>query len=253
MENWFLPENLKKTENEIKEKRLDELNPNGDFASYKIMLETGDVSRSKIGTHNDLFPHSKIEIFRKKLSRLRFVQKTRMKILNLGCGMGFETKALADVFHAEVLGIDIASDAIEYAKSNFKNGKIDFACIGVDENMKLQEKYDVCFAIEFYPFSRTNDIDLQTNVIKAIFDNIAQNGILVVYQLWDNDSSIRDNVKVIAEKLCKRIYISRDMHKKVNEKIGDNFLSVIALSMLKTASRILKRQPIKPARMIVFY
>ena len=59
MKNWFLLENLKKAESEVQSKALNELDPGGDFASYKIMHETGDVAMSSIKCHNDISPDAK--------------------------------------------------------------------------------------------------------------------------------------------------------------------------------------------------
>jgi methylase of polypeptide subunit release factors len=46
------------------------------------------------------------------------------KILNIGRGMGFETKAISEIFQSEILGIDIAKDAISFAQKNYANEKI---------------------------------------------------------------------------------------------------------------------------------
>ena len=63
MDKWILPENLKKSEAIVRATEMSSLDPNNDFASYKIMLETGDINTSMISNHNDIFPHEKIKIF----------------------------------------------------------------------------------------------------------------------------------------------------------------------------------------------
>jgi len=253
MENWFLPENLKEAETKVRATEFGSLDPNSDFASYKIMLETGDINSSMISNHNDISPHEKISIFKKHLEKKKLLNVPYTRILNLGCGLGFETKAIADVFDAETLGIDIAIDAIGFAKKKFENERISFECLGVDENMRLDKKYDICFAIEFYPFSRTNNIDMHTQVIKAIFDNLSPNGILVIYQVWDNDHSISSNIAAIEKRVNKKPYVSGYMHKKVNTRLGDNFISVMVLKLLRSVSILLGKTPVKPAKMVVFH
>lgn len=252
MENWFLPENLKKTETVVRTTELSSLDPNCDFASYKIMLETGDINSSMISNHNDISPYEKISIFKKHLYKKKLLNIPITRILNLGCGLGFETKAIADVFDAETLGIDIAIDAIGFAKKKFENEEISFECLGVDENMCLQKKYDICFAIEFYPFSRTNNIEMHSKIVKAIFNNLTPNGILVIYQVWDNDHSIRNNIDAISNQVNKTAYVSGYMHKKVNTSLGDNFISVMVLKLLRSLSILLGKTPVKPAKMVVF-
>lgn len=252
MENWFLPENLKKTETVVRTTELSSLDPNSDFASYKIMLETGDINSSMISNHNDISPYEKISIFKKHLYKKKLLNIPYTRILNLGCGLGFETKAIADVFDAETLGIDIAIDAIDFAKKKFENEEISFECLGVDENMRLQKKYDICFAIEFYPFSRTNNIEMHQKIVKAIFKNLTPNGILVIYQVWDNDHSIRNNIDAISNQVNKTAYVSGYMHKKVNTRLGDNFISVMVLKLIRRLSILLGKTPVKPAKMVVF-
>ena len=118
--------------------------------------------------------------------------------------------------------------------------------------MRLEKKYDICFAIEFYPFSRTNNINIHSQIIKAIFNNLTPNGIMVIYQVWDNDHSIRNNIATIEKYVNKKGYVSGYMHKKVNTRLGDNFVSVIVLKLLRRLSIFLGKTPLKPAKMIVF-
>lgn len=126
MENWFLPENLKKSESLVRTTKLSSLDPNSDFASYKIMLETEDINSSMISNHNDISSYKKISIFKQQLEKKKLLNFPYTSILNLGCGLGFETKAIADVFKVETLGIDIAIDAIDFAKKKFENEQIGF-------------------------------------------------------------------------------------------------------------------------------
>jgi 2-polyprenyl-3-methyl-5-hydroxy-6-metoxy-1,4-benzoquinol methylase len=252
MDKWILPENLKKSEAIVRVTELSSLDPKNDFASYKIMLETGDFNTSMISNHNDIAPYEKIKIFKQHLQKHKLFNSQQTRILNLGCGLGFETKAIADVFDSETMGIDISIDAISFAKKKFGNQRISFECIGVDENLQLEQKYDICFAIEFYPFSRTDNIDKHSQIIKAIFNNLSSNGILVIYQVWDNEYSIKNNIVAIEKLVNKKAYVSGYMHKKVNTRIGDNFISVIVLKLMRHLSALFGKSSVKPARMVIF-
>ena len=110
---WFHPKNLKKSE--IKP-RLQENNIdiNNDFGSYKIMLKTGRIELSNIHNHNDLNPKKKILSIKKALKNI--ICEKPNKILNVGCGLGFETKALTEVYSCDITGVDVSKDGIEYAK-----------------------------------------------------------------------------------------------------------------------------------------
>jgi SAM-dependent methyltransferase len=252
MDKWILPENLKKSEAIVRDTELSSLDPNNDFASYKIMLETGDINTSMIANHNDIAPYEKIKIFKQHLYKHKIINLQCNRILNLGCGLGFETKAISDLFDSETLGVDISIDAISFAKKKFENQRISFECIGVDENMRLEKKYDICFAIEFYPFSRTNNLDKHSQVIKAIFNNLTSNGILVIYQVWDNEYSIKNNIVAIEKLVNKKAYVSGYMHKKVNTRLGDNIISVIVLKLMRYLSVLFGKSSVKPARMVIF-
>ncbi|MBC8052955.1 MAG: class I SAM-dependent methyltransferase [Sphingobacteriaceae bacterium] len=252
MNNWFLPENLYKKEAETRTKDLSQLDAGGDFASYRIMLETGNMDQARIAEHNDVQPEQKISILKNRLEREGLLNFPFERILNLGCGLGFETKSIAEVFKRETLGIDISTDAIVFANEKFKNEQVSFQCIGVDADMKLEHCYDICFAIEFYPFTRTNDKELQQSIVKAIFDNMSEKGVLVVYQVWDNELSIKNNIYDIARSLGKRVYISPYMNKKLNNKLGDNLISAVSLWLLKNVSALMGRT-LKPSKLIAFH
>ena len=151
---WWKPENLKKKESEYKSGKID-LTNNDDFGSYKIMLDSDNASKSYIHAHNDLNPEIKIKIVQTFINNN--MHKQYSSIFNVGCGLGHETYTLAKVFKSQACGIDVSSDAIEYARTKFPQDNIEFKKITVDKNLILDQKYDAAFAFEFYPFTRTND------------------------------------------------------------------------------------------------
>ena len=114
---WWKPENLEKKELEYKSGKID-LTSGDDFGSYKMMLDSDNVSKSHIHSHNDLNPESKIKMV-KTFIKNNINKNEFNKIFNVGCGLGHETKFLAKVFKSKTLGIDVSSDAIKYAKTKF--------------------------------------------------------------------------------------------------------------------------------------
>lgn len=162
--NWVYPQNLKQLENDQRKMAVSEVDPTTDFGSYKIMLETDDPEKSLIASHYDIKPDQKIAMIKSDIIKSRVNGQEIFKILNVGCGLGVENKSIAEIFNAETLGIDISTDAILYARKKYKVPKISFLDACVDENLMLDVKYDICMAIEFYPFTRTNDLDFQAVV-----------------------------------------------------------------------------------------
>jgi len=81
------------------------------------MLENNNESKAHIKEHNDTTPKYRVEYIKKILNG--FCPK---KIFDLGCGLGFTTNELKVAFpNAEVIGIDISRDGIEYGKKIFLN------------------------------------------------------------------------------------------------------------------------------------
>ena len=70
-----------------------------------------DLENSQINSHNDLTPRYRVSSMRSLLGG-----KVYSKILDIGCGLGYTTSEIVDVFDgANVIGIDISEDAILYA------------------------------------------------------------------------------------------------------------------------------------------
>jgi 2-polyprenyl-3-methyl-5-hydroxy-6-metoxy-1,4-benzoquinol methylase len=71
--------------------------------------------------------------------------KSNLKILDVGCGLGYLTYALNSLGH-EVVGIDISESAIKNAKSNFGN----FFIRGdlLKDNLKFDNTFDLIIGIE---------------------------------------------------------------------------------------------------------
>lgn len=100
-------------------------------------------------------------------------------ILDVGCGAGFITNALKKAHpQAEVMGIDLALDGIEFAKESFK--ECSFMQIAVDEKLNLNRTFDVVHVREFYPFTRIDDWDMMRDILKALLKHVSPGGTLIV-------------------------------------------------------------------------
>lgn len=69
-----------------------------------------------------------------------------LRILDVGCGTGYETLKLAHANpSAQIVGIDISAKSIELAKARFQHHGLDkaaFYVLGIDELAKLEQKFD---------------------------------------------------------------------------------------------------------------
>ncbi len=97
--------------------------------------------------------------------------------------MGFETIALSEIYNCEITGIDISKDGINYAKKYNNNSKTNYISKVIDKNFLLNKKFDACYAIEFYPFTRTENLEFQKNIVSAIFKNLNIEAPLIIYHL----------------------------------------------------------------------
>jgi len=190
-DDWWKPEKLKSREqNFLQNNKLDILNTNNDFGSYKIMLLKNDLKKSNIHLHNEIYPDYRLKIIKRLLKN--FSPKA---IIDIGCGLGFTTNIIKKNYpRADVKGIDISNNAITYAKKKFP--KCEFICDAIDPKNKTQEfNCDLITAFEFYPFSRTNKFNDHVNYIKHITNNLHLGGKLIIMQQWNNSTSISKNIK----------------------------------------------------------
>lgn len=245
--SWWFPENLKKKELEFRKNERIPVSSD-DFGSYKIMLKSNDTKSSEIHAHNDLNPKVKISMV-SSLLRQRFANIEGAKIFSVGCGLGHETKTLAAVFNSEVMGIDVSGDAIAYAQLYNSNENTRFEQKLVDSEFDLGQKYDICFCFEFYPFTRTNDRQFQEEILDALFNNLNGKGKIVIYHLYENEDSIKDNVEYLASKLGKKFYISRRLHPRVYNLCRNFFITNILTFLY---NMLIYRKDISK-RMVVFY
>jgi 16S rRNA G1207 methylase RsmC len=109
--------------------------------------------------------------------------KAPNKILDLGCGCGFTSVEIANEFeNAVVYGVDVSTDAINFARRNFQNKRLIFEKKSISCKFNNIDMYDIIFAIEFYPFSRSNDQFFQNSFIEYLSKHLENSGSLIIYQ-----------------------------------------------------------------------
>jgi len=227
--DWWKINNLNELEKNVKSTSIDELDLKNYFASYRKVFETDSFENSRIEFHNDLDPRSKILYIAEEL-KIDF--KKKYKILDIGCGLGFTTFQLKKIFkNSIVTGIDISSDAIMYAEKNFKDCL--FIQQGIDPANKIIGKFDIVFAFEFYPFTRTNDWTTHRKYIDYFLKNINMNGLFIITQLWTNHDSISYNYQKIINNY------KASLHKTLSKKLY-KFKSFVPMFFLKIVDRLIK-------------
>lgn len=205
--DWWKPAKLKAREQAfLNINSASKLDTENDFGSYRVMRMTGDVRKSQIMSHNDLTPQYRVRALKKILG-----SHSQCNILDIGCGLGYTTNALADEFDAiTVTGVDISEDAISYATNEFEN--CTFRCESIDPNRPDQRfAFDLITAFEFYPFTRTNSLEDHIAYILHLTKDMEAGGMLVLFQLWDNPESLSTNYETLKEKLTTLDFMSFDM------------------------------------------
>ena len=79
-----------------------------------------------------------------------FVQAicTGKKVLDFGCGSGYGTRRISE-FAQEAYGVDVASDAVEYAKARYRNDNLHFLKINPPPPLPFpDESFDVVLSFQ---------------------------------------------------------------------------------------------------------
>lgn len=178
---WYRPENLLKQQEKLHQSRGENISENGDFEAY-FALKNGYEEADEWLKKHVLITKDAEYYMENFIDEFAFAKK----ILDVGCGAGHITNVMADKFRANVVGIDIAQDAIAYASEFFT--KASFEARAIDGTFKMKEKFDVIHAREFYPFTRSADFKFISEVIFALMNNLTENGKLFVICKSDEKS-----------------------------------------------------------------
>jgi SAM-dependent methyltransferase len=229
--DWWRPEVLARLEVEAREGNdPNKLDPKSDFGSYRMVLEGRDHESSKINSHNDLSPKQKV------LAIKQFLMPSPTLILDAGCGIGATTHALAEHYPtAEVIGVDISKDAIDYASKTYKNAK--FFTKSLSPDSEQIGKFSLIFCFEFYPFTRNRDIEFQSRFIQYFVEQLQPDGNLVIYQTWKEEESLASIYDKVRARLPQFMFeIKRIPHPKLLDVfpvLGISYIARIAELLTK--------------------
>lgn len=112
-------------------------------------------------------------------------------ILDVGCGAGYITQAIAGHYKSNVIGIDIDNGVIEYAKAAFGgNPALSFLAADVNEISYAPDTFDmICFIDTLY---LAVSIDRLRLTLDKYFNMLKPGGKLVVF--WTNQPNKRYNI-----------------------------------------------------------
>lgn len=104
----------------------------------------------------------------------RYSETASIRILELGCGTGYVTEQLSNVFpKAHITAVDFAESMIEVAKTRHNVKNVMFRCEDI-EQLRLEESYDVI--ISNATFQWLNNVK---QVIRNLFHHLSIDGILL--------------------------------------------------------------------------
>ncbi len=102
-------------------------------------------------------------------------ENPKVKILELGCGEGMGTMLLAEHGH-KVTAVDFDKDAIEWARSNFKEKK-NITFMYDDFLGKIYEDYDVVISLDVIEHISKKQ---EKKLFKTIIDNLHNDGYCII-------------------------------------------------------------------------
>ncbi len=111
---WFSPVNLIKADRDSELAAPESLVKGGDFASYAKVNRGAGLENSGIESQNLISSSSRVRSYYELVGRKRF-----KKIADLGCGLGFTSAVLAEVFGTKsVTGYEVFSDPSNMEKND---------------------------------------------------------------------------------------------------------------------------------------
>lgn len=234
-DDWWRPENLQHAEERARSSRSSDTG--SDFGSYGVLERDGDPARSNIAIHNDINPLTKVR------SIARIIRHPGPgAILDAGCGAGFTTAALTTVYpQADVLGVDLAVDAIAYATRTHPQAR--FIAAPISPESAPFGSFDLIFCFEFYPFTRNVDARTQANFVRSFIDQLRPDGALVIYQTWKNPNSLASCYDAVRALTPELQYVKRRTpHARLAERLPHR----LALALSWVATTFARRDWQKP-------
>ena len=197
-EKWILTENLKRQEKEaIADVDNGADGSQGDFGSYYALLTGKNSEWVKSHAVSD---ERYLSSYARQLEQVLAKETgAPIRLLDVGCGPGLLTWTLSRKLpECRARGIDISESAIQYGRRQYPNCRFDV--VSVDAAMELGEKFDVVHAREFYPFTRTGDLEFHRTYVEALARHVAPSGALVL-TLLSSPKSLAANADALAPAL----------------------------------------------------
>jgi len=235
--NKWTPKNLSKTqEKALKSNDFNELERYGDFGSYRRVLLGDDVEDSMLRFHNSLKPGPKVDFCHGLLKRSA---DNVASVLDVGCGMGYTANEISRLYpNARVLAVDISEDAITFGRKTFSG--VDFVCQSIEPENPALGQFDIIYAFEFYPFTRSSELNIHLNYIKYFLSQLNPDGHLLIYLLWNNKESIYTTLSSIKKELPEFKF---SIHKVPNEKVHRIFKIAFLSIFFDYLARLFLRRP----------
>ena len=129
------------------------------------------------------------------------VRNNKPKILDIGCGVGYESRILSEL-GAKVTGVDFSENSINIAKSNVE--KVEFVVSDIVESMDNLGKFDGVLCLETLDY-------IDNDNIKKTFENIAnvmKSGALLLVSVLNGElkNEERSYIKVGDVEYDKNFY-----------------------------------------------
>jgi 2-polyprenyl-3-methyl-5-hydroxy-6-metoxy-1,4-benzoquinol methylase len=230
-DSWWEPKKLKEAEEKARQSG-DAKSVGGDFGAYHKALLNG-LQGSHAEDHNDTSPSIKIDALSGVLH-----MKNPSSILDVGCGLGITTGAIAKYFpNAKVMGVDISEDAIAYAKLHYPTAE--FKAVAIDPEMQRLGYFEYIFCFEFYPFTRNRDAQAQAQYLECLTDQLAPNGKIVIYQKWHEPNSLSAIYKTVQTLLPN---LKMSVHSMPTPKLVNKFPYWLAYGVAIVLSILLRRE-----------
>jgi 2-polyprenyl-3-methyl-5-hydroxy-6-metoxy-1,4-benzoquinol methylase/glycosyltransferase involved in cell wall biosynthesis len=134
-------------------------------------------------TGERIVPHAKNcepvfanKMFQEHIARYVFASRFIIgkKVLDVGCGVGYGARYLAENGAASIVAFDISIEAISHAKEHYSASNLEFR-VASATNFDFGERYDVITCFELI-----EHVDAQTDVIRCIRKALKEDGILII-------------------------------------------------------------------------